>query len=426
VRVENCTFLNATAGSANTAYYILLQNAVSNVRILNNTFTDALRTPIYIGDNVYANQDTWSDIWVVGNTITGVSASAAPAYAFGILIYGRDVLVDGNEVSGVDGPSSYNASNGAYGIYTKARFCRIVNNNVTSIGVSTNAPVEELRGINVKGADRAATDQPQGYNTLVANNVVRLVGVLGTSGYGISLNHSDIACNNNVVEEAGLKSIYCIDTAASAAGSTTVISNVIYSSSGAAVHGIEVVPWGSAFTVTGNVVNVPGHCIRVRSNTNAGGNVVISGNITKAGVGIRLTAATVNLSNVTVVGNNTMGGTNGLYFDESGGGVISDVLCADNDLSGSTTKVFGLPATGVRLQNNIGYVNAKGGTSAGITTGGTIAHGLAAVPTVWSVIPTAAATDVYVTADATNLTVTFGGGGTVAFAWEAKTASFYA
>jgi hypothetical protein len=71
-------------------------------------------------------------------------------------------------------------------------------------------------------------------------------------------------------------------------------------------------------------------------------------------------------------------------------------------------------------------LTANGGTSASISTGGTIAHGLVAAPTVFHVTPKTAATDVTVAVDATNLTVTFGGGGSVAFSWEAKTSHHYA
>lgn len=73
------------------------------------------------------------------------------------------------------------------------------------------------------------------------------------------------------------------------------------------------------------------------------------------------------------------------------------------------------------IRDNDGYKTEAWGTSAVIATGGTIPHGLAVVPTSFRATPTSAGTaDVWVTADATHLTVNFGGGVTIPFTWEAR------
>ena len=59
---SNNRCINASAGADNFAYYLMLQNPVTNVWIEDNTFTNAYNPPILIGDNVYANQDTWKNI----------------------------------------------------------------------------------------------------------------------------------------------------------------------------------------------------------------------------------------------------------------------------------------------------------------------------------------------------------------------------
>jgi parallel beta-helix repeat protein len=103
-------------------------------------------------------------------------------------------------------------------------------------------------------------------------------------------------------------------------------------------------------------------------------------------------------------------------------GNTSNSLILGNYATGNAAAnyLISAAATGLKIRDNIGYVSENGGTSAAIASGGTIAHGLAAAPTVYNVIPAEAGpTDWYVSADATNLTVTFSGGGNKAFRWYA-------
>lgn len=65
------------------------------------------------------------------------------------------------------------------------------------------------------------------------------------------------------------------------------------------------------------------------------------------------------------------------------------------------------------------YRTENKGTSSAIASGATIAHGLRATPTEIAVTPAdAGVTDFYATADGTNITVTYSGGGTHAFNWK--------
>jgi hypothetical protein len=68
------------------------------------------------------------------------------------------------------------------------------------------------------------------------------------------------------------------------------------------------------------------------------------------------------------------------------------------------------------------YLTENGGTSGAISTGGVIAHGLGTTPSVFGVTPVSSSsvTQWNVTADATKLTVTFGGGGSSTFVWFAR------
>lgn len=118
------------------------------------------------------------------------------------------------------------------------------------------------------------------------------------------------------------------------------------------------------------------------------------------------------------VSGNTTAGTKQRFGVIIGANCNNNLVIGNRFLDNKSSAIFD-GGTGNTFTNNKGYVNENGGTSAAISSGGTIAHGLAGTPTMFSATPTSAATDVVVTAGATNLTVTFGGGGSVAFAWRA-------
>jgi hypothetical protein len=74
-----------------------------------------------------------------------------------------------------------------------------------------------------------------------------------------------------------------------------------------------------------------------------------------------------------------------------------------------------------KFDGNIGYVTENSGLATGISTTDTIAHGCEATPTIVSVTPaTAGVSDLNIAVDGTNITVTFAGGGSENFFWEAK------
>ena len=122
-----------------------------------------------------------------------------------------------------------------------------------------------------------------------------------------------------------------------------------------------------------------------------------------------------------------MGTNNGSLFIDANtfdvvsvGGVRGDVI------THSTASQFTLGQNNITLDGSALVVSGNPkrienhGISAAIASGATIAHGLGVTPTSFHATPTSAKTDVFVTADATNLTITYGGGGTSTFAWGAK------
>ena len=437
MRFSGCRFLDADAGASNFAYQLLIQNPCENVLIQNCEFRSGKYTAFQIGDNVYADQDDWNRIVIRDNVIDGISMDGTTAaVAYGMLVYGRDVTIEGNHVTNVDGPTgaSSSGSNGASGIYTKARYNTIRGNRVTNIGNAVLASdASQINGIHIKGNDRSVSvTSPQGYDVVCTDNVVLNIGVSNTRGYGIAALHSDVNVSNNIVEEFGTKGIILADAVTGATGSAVISGNIVRQASGASTTGIDAVnAAASRVVIQGNALKVPAIGVYVRSVTWSIANVLVqSNNIDSGTIAVALSVADgFSVSKVKVRGNLASTCTYGTFFTY-GTGTYSGIDITDNDFSAASTAAISgtgsaIPS-GVRIQRNRGYVSENGGTSAGITTGGTIAHGLSATPTVFHVTPTTAATDVTVAAGAANLTVTFGGGGSVAFAWEARTSTHYA
>jgi hypothetical protein len=430
---RNNRCINATVGANNFAYYLMLNNPVNNVWIENNTFINAINAAIFIGDNTYANQDTWKNIVVRNNTIDGVTIPVGPSQIFGILIYGRDVIVEGNSVRNVEcGPGAYSSSNGAYGIYTKARYTRIIGNTIHDIGIaSTNVDFDQIIAINVKGTMRGVTTAPQGYATLVEGNTIQNVGAAGTFGVGVSGDHNGVIVSGNWIE-VGRNGISIGDPSTAGTDGMLINGNHVIVGAGANSNGIQLITNGSHAVVSSNLIDAGGSapCIRLRPLVAAFSNCTVSSNIFRnCTVAVYMSTDTYNINNVLVSGNLLVDGTYGTFFN-NGGGVFSDVMVTDNDYSAATTAAIGgtgLSAT-CRLRNNRGYVSENGGVTGAIATAATVSHGCSATPTIVTVTALdAGPTDVYVTAiGSSTFTINYGGGGTHVFAWEAKTAAHYA
>jgi hypothetical protein len=428
------TCINATAGANNFAYYVLLQNPVNRVFIDNNRFFDAKTAAIYVGNDAYANQDTWQNITVSNNFIDGVSIDAGPSQIFGILVYGRDVLISGNSVKDVEcAAGAYSSSNGAYGIYTKARYNRIVNNTVHNIGVvNMNADADQLIGINVKGTTRGVTTAPNGYSSVVEGNTIENIGAAGTYGTGVSMDHNGVIVTGNWIE-SGRYGILAADPIVASNDGLVITSNHITVGAGANSRGIEIATYDTHTVLGENVINAggTGNCIRIRSVSGVLANAAVNANsFRNCGVALFLSADTFNISNITITDNILVSGTHGVFMNTSGGGAYTDITIMDNDFSAASTAGIagaGISAT-TRIRNNRGYVSENGGATGSISTAATVSHGCASTPTSVIITPLGVGpTDVYVSAiGATTFTINFGGGGSQAFAWEAKVSNYFA
>lgn len=236
---------------------------------------------IRIGTNEYAAQDTWTGNRVIGNVLRTISASGTQSL-FAILLYGARSLIAFNDVEGC---ASQNGE--SVGIYTKLRDSRIIGNNVRNCNSSgTSGEALDVGGINIKGAPVSMTTSgPQGFNCIVANNVVQRIGVANVKGYGIRLQVADSQAVNNIVEDFGLNGI-ANDDSNSTSNNRIEGNNIRDRTFGAtSANGITIETTGTRHSVKNNVIAVFGTGVRVLPFTGGIRAVHIIGNLIRAGSG---------------------------------------------------------------------------------------------------------------------------------------------
>lgn len=249
-------------------------------------------------------------------------------------------------------------------------------------------------------------------------------------GEGISLGYpgKDIQLVSPNCQGNGLNGIFVFGDAAYTTRSIHIVNAICKENT---LSGIKIGLNVDGFSVTGGTVALNGQHGVILDGT--GGSVCDNGFI--QGVHAHSNSQTTDVAfdnihigalahNTRVIGCNVKKGSesnkprNGIRITSNETAII-----ANNDLEsgGQTANASGITNSNVRWRQNLGYLSEARGASAAISTGGTIAHGLATTPTSFSATPkTSGATDVWMTADATNLTVNFGGGGSHSFAWRAE------
>jgi hypothetical protein len=137
----------------------------------------------------------------------------------------------------------------------------------------------------------------------------------------------------------------------------------------------------------------------------------------------------LNAGEAVIVGNSICSDTGeggnvpkyGIQVTSSGSGIVASNLVWDGPVPYGTSE-FVDASVWTKWVANYGIIDSdrKFG-SAAVSTGGTIAHGLRAAPSAWGVQQIVTGlSNIYVTADATNLTVNFTGGGSQTFKWWAE------
>jgi hypothetical protein len=300
----------------------------------------------------------------------------------------------------------------------------ITNNFVTtSSGNPAPAPPSISRPIGFSVEPQSAGSHK---NYIISGNVIDFSGISsGTERgqtYGIALNIrppsetpaiteyvvQDLQIYGNVIRGVGW-GIFCSRLrvgAATEGGSIDVYGNMLTScrQDGILIGGGPDASCNDVCVISGNIVR--GYS---EQTTNAKDGIVLG----------EYLAAPIITGNYIARRIGESGAANGRYAVNISSANIVNASVQGNYVANAASGVVNNAGTSSTFSKNKGYLNENGGTSAAISTGGTIAHGLVGTPTIFSATPTGAATDVVVTADATNLIVTFGGGGSVAFAWRA-------
>ncbi len=428
--------VNATPNASSFAHYLKLPNPIDSLWVSDNIFLNAKVTPIDIGTDVLTDQPSRRRITIRNNRIDGVTIGVGPAQIFGMIVVGSAVLIEGNDIRNVDvAPNGAIGSNGAYGIYVKATFCRVVNNHVQGIGTNThrtNADPSQIVGINLKGYDRDRASIPHGYAQLAMNNTV--VGIGGDGyGAGFSTDHLGTMIADNWIENVGYIGI-SLSLSASQTTATDplrAINNTVLMRASGGFAGIDAAASRGSIAVQNNSIDGgSGPCVRLRPIGAPFASALVSGNQLRCngGIGIQVSSDNYDLNNVNVLGNVLLAGAYGLYANDGGGGAsFNNVNILDNDFAAaSITSLAGAKLASCRIRANKGYVSENGGMSLPIASGGKVAHGLAGKPVSFFAIPTGAVSDVRVVADVTDLTVTYSGTGPIAFSWGAQMPNVFA
>lgn len=302
----------------------IIERPIEAYWIENNSFENCTGGyGVRIGDNVYANQDTWLRGWISGNRVQALSgAGATSAVAF--LIYGREVSITDNKINGV----TQSGTAEAWGIYTKVRYGQVIGNTVQSVNSASNT---DLVGINIKGTTRPVTSSPQGFANIVIGNHVRNIGVVGTRGTGIRGQTDDVLISNNQCDDCGNASILADETAVHR--NVAISDNLVsYTSLVAGTVGIRIEGAGTGDSVDQNKI------------TNA-----------QTGIVAR-TGPTGTMADARVSSNLMVGCTNNFVFDSFAGCTLSRLVVDYNVATGGTFGVLyngsAGTVTGLRLRNN--------------------------------------------------------------------------
>lgn len=307
---------------------------------------------IRIGTNTYSLQDTWQRGTISNNKFKDITASGTSSCA-AMLIYGRYVKIEGNDIDGVTQTGSGGGGE-AWGIYTKLRHSKIINNSVRGVTSTNHADVV---GINIKGAPRALTSSGvQGYNILCLGNQVNNIGVLGSKGTGIRAQCDDVTVALNSTEDAGAAAYVTDDT--NGYSNHKFDNNRAWFSTAAGCAGIKIAGTGKNVTVVNNIIKNAAAGLTVGPGASPGlSDVRVTDNIFECtSVGIELSAFYDVL--YLRMARNTFIGMTYAFLDNGNAGATTGIEFEDNDVARATVKISG-PQAGRRIRNNRGFMTGS-------------------------------------------------------------------
>lgn len=224
-----------------------------------------------------------------------------------------------------------------------------------------------------------------------------------------------------------------------------IVNNTIDQNEGNYIHILSGAQWttisgnyiGGGATSTGTAVYI--------EETAGDHHKIVDNEFLSSGIGVYVKASGADVVNDVVVRGNIFSSMSvmAVRFDSVTNAIVSDNIddssspsagswgteatvtngtytVSNNSWQSGALSFFDASAT-YYLSNNSGTVTNSGGLSSAISSGGTIAHGLFTTPSIVNLSSAdAGVTSIFWSADATNITVSYSGGGTHAFHWEAK------
>lgn len=345
-----------------TSLVFNIERPIEQYRIENNDIDSCTGGyGIRVGDNTYANQDTWQEGWIQNNRINSLSGTGTTS-AVAILVYGRKVTIANNKIDGV----TQSGTGECWGIYTKVRYSQVYGNyvnNVVAVGNSDNV------GINIKGTTRAVTSAPQGFANMVWGNHVRNVGVAGVRGVGIRTQTDDVLVFGNECEDTGGGGLVSDESAVYR--NCQFQNNLVrWSSLVANTVGISLEGQGTCVVADNNTVLNASLGVQFRTGpTGTMQDVQITRNKTfscntnfqfDAFVGCTLDRAVVEF-------NVASGGNVGLQFNGSAG-TVSNMRLRFNDFIRATTPIAGSVGSNAIVFSNSGVVGTTSTAMGGPVT----------------------------------------------------------
>lgn len=409
---DNCQVRNLKLLGSNLAYgpnYYHVGIMPYSVRNGSGNDPGTCAVSTYVGkglviDNVqFANWDV--GIMLLQDSI--VTRCTGTAWRECIYSAGSGNIIDNNIVGSCD----------SWAIDTNGGYCSIVNNTITSCGQT----ITDGGGIVAAGT---TAEKPIEQITITGNRIYD-TGV----GWGIFILNLDgqIAKRINISDNT----LYGGATATTGiraypnSPSYTPMQNIIISNNivDTFINGIDTA-FITAGTISGNICKTIAPVSNAAMSLLAMVDCSVMGNVVKTVAGTTGWCYVIDgvCHYVNIADNVASGGTNGFVV----GGSIAGSTYIDinhNNFKDNTTPyndVGSLPAT-CSVSGNLGVTTRNGGVSAAIASGGTIAHGLIATPAVIQITPADyGPIYYYATANSTNITVTYSGGGTHAFNWFAS------
>lgn len=328
--LRNCSFSDVLL------YPVYIERPVTRAEITDNYFKDIFTGCVLIGENVYASQNNWKNLTVSRNTAININNSGAGNTHFAVL-FGRNVIVTDNYIENVTSNSGE-----AWGIYTKARYTIISENEVNGISSTSSNAI----AIVIKGDVRGVTSIPQGYNAQITGNNLYGSG----SGIGISCQCEDINVSSNTVENFKEQ----VSTAGGSDNISIVSNKLIGSGKTSNVWGVNANNSGDNVKIANNHIRLCGDGIRTAVATEQKNWDITDNNISNClNYAIEM-QNTSTLSGINVKGNIVDGCAQFLYMGN----------CDDFQVSGNKwANLTGSPEDAINFNgvtNGVGVIDQKG------------------------------------------------------------------